>query len=125
VALDRSPQTEGTLLSVLLRNPAVIGTFPMPTNSAPHVAVDPDGGRVAISDSVADQVRFYDARTRALGATKLSDFYGDQPPVYSGDGSLLVYPAGSFLDVRDAIRSRSGSGSWSGTVQPPAHCRPS
>ena len=33
VALDRSPQTEGTLLSTLLRSPAVIGTFSLPTSS--------------------------------------------------------------------------------------------
>jgi len=102
VALDRSPQTEGTLLSTLLRSPAVIGTFPLPTNSAPHVAVAPNGGTVAVADGVANQIRFYDARTHTLSPTKLTDFFGDQPPTYSPDGSLLVYTAGSFLTVRDA-----------------------
>ena len=43
VALDGSPQTEGTLLSTLLRSPAVLGTFSLPTNSTPHVAISPDG----------------------------------------------------------------------------------
>jgi WD40 repeat protein/DNA-binding SARP family transcriptional activator len=102
VALDRSPQTEGTLLSTLLRGPAVLGTFPLPTNSTPHVAVSPDGGTVAVSDTVAGTVRFYNARTRALEGRQLSDFAGDQPPVYSADGSLVVYSSEQFLVVRDA-----------------------
>jgi WD40 repeat protein/DNA-binding SARP family transcriptional activator len=102
VALDRSPQTEGTLLSTLLRSPAVIAAFSLPTNSTPHVAVSPDGRTLAVSDSVSDSVRFYDARTRERVGHELSDFFGDQPPVYSGDRSLLVYRAGASLAVRDA-----------------------
>ena len=102
VALDISPQTEGTLLSTLMRSPAVIATFSMPTNSAPQVSVAPDGRTVAVADGVADQVRFYDTRTRALVGRVLNDFFGDQPPTYSGDGSVLVYSAGAFLAVRDA-----------------------
>ena len=102
VALDRSPQTEGNLLSTLLRSPAVIATFSLPTNSSPHVAVSPDGRTVAVSDSVAGQVRFYDAGTRSLRGGPLSDFFGDQPPAYSDDGSLLVYSAGQSLAVRNA-----------------------
>jgi WD40 repeat protein/DNA-binding SARP family transcriptional activator len=101
VTLDRSPQTEGTLLSTLLRSPAVVATFGLPTNSTPHVAVSPDGRTLAVSDSVANSVRFYDTRTRAL-AGQLSDFFGDQAPVYSSDGSLLVYRTGPALAVRDA-----------------------
>jgi WD40 repeat protein/DNA-binding SARP family transcriptional activator len=102
VALDRSPQTEGTLLTTLLRSPAVLGTFPLPTDSTPHVAVSPDGRTLAVSDSVADSVQFYDARTRVLEPRRLNDFAGDQPPVYSADGSLLVYTSGPSLIVRDA-----------------------
>ena len=102
VVLDRSPQTEGTLLTTLLRSPAVLGTFPLPTDSTPHVAVSPDGRTLAVSDSVADSVQFYDARTRALEPRRLRDFAGDQSPVYSADGSLLVYTSGGSLVVRDA-----------------------
>jgi WD40 repeat protein len=102
VALDRSPQTEGTLLTTLLRSPAVLGTFPLPTDSTPHVAVSPDGRTLAVSDSVADSVQFYDAQSRALEPRRLNDFAGDQPPVYSADGSLLVYTSGGSLVVRDA-----------------------
>lgn len=115
VALDRSPQTEGTLLQTLLRSPAVVGTFPLPTSSTPRVAVSPDDKTLAVSDSAAHQVRFYDVRThRGVGGT-LGDFSGDQPPVYASDGSLLVYPAGAFLAVRDAhslaLRARLPLGS--------------
>jgi hypothetical protein len=77
VALDRSPQTEGTLLSTLMRSPALIATFPMPTNAAPNVSVAPDGRTVAVADGVADQVRFFDTRTRAPSGRVLTDFFGD------------------------------------------------
>ncbi len=102
VALDRSPQTEGTLLSVLLRSPAVIGTLSLSADSAPQVAVSPDGRTLAVSDSAAGQVRLYDARTHEPLGQALSGFSGDLPPTYSGDGSLLVYPGGPSLVVRNA-----------------------
>ena len=102
VALDGSPQTEGTLLSTLLRSPAVLGTFSLPTNSTPHVAISPDGRTVAVSDTVAGSVRFYGARTRALKSRQLGDFAGDQPPVFSANGSLLVYSSQPSLVVRNA-----------------------
>ncbi|MBV9335859.1 MAG: hypothetical protein JO243_08190, partial [Solirubrobacterales bacterium] len=102
VALDRSPQTEGTLLATLLRSPAVIAAFSLPTTSTPHVTVSPDGRTLAVSDNVTNSVGFYDARTRLARRPQLSDFFGDQAPVYSRDGSLLVYRSGSALAVRDA-----------------------
>jgi WD40 repeat protein/DNA-binding SARP family transcriptional activator len=115
VALDRSPQTEGTLLTTLLRSPAVLGTFPLPTDSTPHVAVSPDGRTLAVSDSIAGSVQFYDARTRVRERRRLSDFAGDQPPVYAAGGSLLVYSSGTSLVVRDAqtlaLRQRLNLGS--------------
>jgi DNA-binding SARP family transcriptional activator/WD40 repeat protein len=102
VGFDRSAQTEGTLLSVLLRSPAVIGALSLSADSAPQVAVSPDGRTLAVSDSAAGQVRLYDARSRAPLGQAVSDFRGDQPPTYSGDGSLLVYPSSGALVVRDA-----------------------
>ncbi len=102
VSLDRSPQTEGMLLSTLLRSPAVIGTFALPTNSAPQLALSPDGRTLAVGDSDAGEVRFYDAATHLMTRPPLTDFAGDQPPAFSGDGSLLVYPAGAVLKVRNA-----------------------
>jgi len=102
VTLDRAPQTDGTLLSTLLRSPALIGTFALPTNSAPQLALSADGRTLAVSDGDADEVRFYDTRTHLVQRAPLADFVGDQPPTYSSDGSVLIYPAGAFLAVRDA-----------------------
>jgi DNA-binding SARP family transcriptional activator/WD40 repeat protein len=102
VSLDRSPQTEGTLLSTLLRSPEVIGTFALPANSDPQLALSPDGRMLAVGDEDAGAVSFYDARTHRLTLPSLTDFSGNQPPAYSSDGSLLVYPAGAVLKVRDA-----------------------
>ena len=105
VNLDRSPRTEGTLFATLLRSPAVIGTFPAPVNSAPLLAVSPDGRTLVAGDSSSfpGEVRFYDARTHAVRRRPLTDFGGDQPPAYSSDGSLLVYPAQQgYIVVRDA-----------------------
>ena len=102
VTLDRSPQTEGTLLSVLLRSPAVIGTFALPAGSIPSLTLSPNGGTLAVSDGEAGALSFYDTVTHRIQRTPLTDYTGDQPPAYSPDGSLLVYPAGSALKVRDA-----------------------
>ncbi|HEX4009145.1 MAG TPA: BTAD domain-containing putative transcriptional regulator [Solirubrobacteraceae bacterium] len=102
VSLDRSPQTEGALLSTLLRYPAVVGTFALPTDSAPQLALSPDGRTLAVSDGEAGAVRFYDTASHLTALPALSDFSGDEPPAYSGDGSLLVYPAGAVLKVRSA-----------------------
>ncbi len=102
VRLDRSPQTEGTLLSTLLRSPAVTGSFALPTGSSPELGLSPDGHTLAVSDANAGVVRFYDTRTHRAAPVPLTDFAGDQPPVYSSDGSLLVYPAGMALQVRAA-----------------------
>jgi WD40 repeat protein/DNA-binding SARP family transcriptional activator len=102
VALDRSPQSEGTLLSTLLRSPAVIGSFALPAGSSPLLALSPNGRTLAVGDAAAGTVRFYDTATHGMVPPLLSDFAGDQPPVYSSDGSLLAYPDGAQLRVRDA-----------------------
>ena len=118
VRLDRSPETEGSLLATLQRSPAVIGTVALPINGPPEqLAVRPDGrtlaaGAVSLEDvgfadpgvSVGD-LRFYDARTHDVKARRLTDFGGGRPPVYSRDGSLLAYPTQDYapsLAVRDA-----------------------
>jgi WD40 repeat protein/DNA-binding SARP family transcriptional activator len=114
VTLDTSPQTEGTLLSTLLRSPDVLATFSLPTNSTPHVAISPDGRTLAVSDTVSGSVHFYDTRTHDVARQVLSDYVGDQPPIYSPDGSLLVYSSEPSLVVRDArtlaIRQRLAIG---------------
>ena len=116
VNLDRSPQTEGTLLATLQRNPAVIGTFALPVDLASQLAVSPDGRTLAVShfrinrygftDASLGEIRFYDPRTHALQRAPVTHFGGAGPPVYSSDGSLLAYPTDNpqlpSIAVRDA-----------------------
>ena len=115
VNLDRSPQTEGTLLATLQRDPAVIGTFALPVDLASQLAVSPDGRTLAVShfrndrygftDASLGEIRFYDPRTRALQRAPVPHFGGAGPSVYSSDGSLLAYPTDNRLPtvaVRDA-----------------------
>jgi DNA-binding SARP family transcriptional activator/WD40 repeat protein len=107
VNLHRDPQTEGTLLATLLRSPAAIGTFALPIDARPQgVALSPDGRTVAIPDN-NERLRFYDAQTHTERRAPLSDLLDTDPPVYSSDGSLLLYTAKGrtgypFVAVRDA-----------------------
>jgi WD40 repeat protein/transcriptional regulator with XRE-family HTH domain len=116
VTLDRSPQTEGTLLETLQRHPAVIGTFALPVGLAPQLAVSPDGSTLAVSNfriinyGFTDdprvslgEIRFYDPRTHALQRAPVPHFGGAHPPVYSSDGALLAYPT-DFLPPSIAVR---------------------
>ena len=61
VNLDRSPATEGTLLQTLLRGPAVVGTFPLPSETTAALAFSPDGHTLAATDGLAS----CDCSTRA------------------------------------------------------------
>ena len=106
VTLNRSQQTEGSLFATLLRTPAVMRSFALAPGSPDRLALSPDGATLAVGDADAGTIRFYDPVTRAVAARPLADFSGDQAPVYSADGTLLVYPSeqdgGQRLNVRDA-----------------------
>ena len=116
VKLDRSQETDGTLLATLQRSPSVIGTLSLPVTLAPQLAISPDGRTLTVSHSLINlygfrfgptlgAVSFYDVRTRALLRPPLPDFFGAGPPVYSSDGSLLAYAtaeAPPSIVVRDA-----------------------
>ena len=68
--LDRSLQTEGTLLATLLREPAVTGTFTVPIEDRPQqVRVSPDGRTIAVSTN-SNMMRFYDTRTHRVIRTE-------------------------------------------------------
>ncbi len=116
VRLSRSQETEGTLLTTLERQPAVIGTFALPISTAPQLALRPDGRTLAVSHARTNlygyaqgvslgDVRFYDPRRQVAQGRPLTDFSGAGPPVYSSDGSLLAYPTADIppsIAVRDA-----------------------
>ena len=106
VNLDRSPQTESTLLATLLRSPAVIGTIALPASTTAALTFSPDGRTLAAGDGLGE-LRLFDARTRALTAPALGDLYAGDPPAYSDDGTLLAYHStenfqSGFIIVRDS-----------------------
>jgi DNA-binding SARP family transcriptional activator/WD40 repeat protein len=105
VSLNHSEQTEGSLLTTLLRTPAVIRSFALSPGAPDRLALSPDGRRLAVGDADAGTIRFYDPASRAVTAPTLVDFSGDQAPVYSAEGTLLVYPTeqagGQQLEIRD------------------------
>jgi WD40 repeat protein len=97
VNLDRSPQTESTLLATLLRGPAVIGTIPLPSETTAALAFSPDGHTLAAIDGLGE-LRLFDARVHTLSAVPLVSVSTNQPAAYSQDGTLL------------AVRSTGGLG---------------
>jgi DNA-binding SARP family transcriptional activator/WD40 repeat protein len=102
VKLDRSPQTESTLLATLLRAPAVIGTISLPSNTSAALGLSPDGHTLAAADGLGE-LRLFNARTRALSTPPVGDISEAQPPVYSDDGKLLAHRSVEpSIVVRDA-----------------------
>jgi WD40 repeat protein len=101
--LDRSTQTEGTLLATLLRTPTVIGTFTTPIRDRPQVVkVSPDGRALAVVTNT-DVMRLYDVRTHRqirsfpLGnadytyVPKTGDLFAfTKPPPNPNDAALVL-----------------------------------
>jgi hypothetical protein len=108
INLDTDPQTEGTLLTTLLRSPAALGTFALPIDARPQsVALSPNDRTLAVTDNNGE-LWFYDTRTRAVKRT-LTDIAELEAPVYSSDGSLLIYDGSednAVAVVRDAHTMR-------------------
>ena len=97
--LDRSTQTEGTLLATLLRSPSAIGTFTVPITVRPLLlALSPDGRTLAVSDN-SGEVLLFDAATH-VQVGKLSGVgQAGQPFAYSPDGRYAV----TFSDDKPAL----------------------
>ena len=116
VNLDRSPQTEGSLLATVQRSPAVTGTLTLPISAPQQLAVSPDGRTLAVGALSLDQfeyvgasgsvgnLRLYDARTQGGRGPRLTDFAGARAPVYSSDGALLAYPSSAGVLASIAVR---------------------
>ncbi len=114
VNLDDSPQTEGTLLATLLRDPAApIKTFTLPLGVRPlRISASPNGRTLVVSDN-SGALRFFDTRTGRENRPPFTDAMGYVPPVYSKDGALtLTIAAGDpppglqLLDSRTLRRMR-------------------
>jgi WD40 repeat protein/DNA-binding SARP family transcriptional activator len=111
VRLNRSMQTEGTLLATLLRSPNVLGTITSPILSRPqHISISPDGRTLAVSDNL-DTVRFYDTATlrlrhvaRELGYTYAVAYYPDGTKLAAFGGPT---PRIDIVDARTFHRLRT------------------
>ena len=106
VRLDASPETDGTLLSTLLRSPAALATFPSPITDRPQAdAVSPDGKTLEVVENT-NYVRFYDTATRRERGAPLPDSL-HIPASFSADGRLVVVARARsstspmLLDVRN------------------------
>ncbi|MDX6413556.1 MAG: hypothetical protein QOH23_966 [Gaiellaceae bacterium] len=104
VQFDHSPETEGTLLSTLLRSPFAVGTLTLPISVRPccGMTLSPDGRTLAVSDN-AGHVRFVD--TRAHRVREVVPAFGfTQPVAYAANGSVVADFGGQNpkIDVLDA-----------------------
>jgi DNA-binding SARP family transcriptional activator/WD40 repeat protein len=114
VNLDDSPQTEGTLLATLLRDPAApIKTFTLPLGVRPlRISANPNGRALVVSDD-SGELRFFDTTTGHETRPAFTDAMGYVPPVYAKGGALtLAIAAGNpppglqLLDSRTLRRLR-------------------
>jgi WD40 repeat protein len=102
VELDESPATEGSLLSVLLRNPAALGIVDQ-SFGIYGAAISPDGRLMATGDDIGNVV-VYDAATRAqVGRYEVANGL-IQNVKFSPDGDILAV---SYMD-RSLPEQRSG-----------------
>jgi WD40 repeat protein/DNA-binding SARP family transcriptional activator len=104
VNLDRSDQTESTLLATLLRSPAAIASLELPIGVRPlGLALSPDR-RTLLVFANDGTLYVYDAATLRQQHPPIPGFNGDLEPVYSPDGSLLLLTNGAdtAINVLDA-----------------------
>ncbi len=104
VNLDRSQETESTLLATLLRSPAALASFDLPIGVQPQgLALSPDGRTLLVYASDGT-LYIYDTATLRQRRPAIPNFNGDLNPVYSPDGSLLLLTEGDLeaIDVLDA-----------------------
>src|SRR5262249_47949444 len=129
VRLNRSTQTEGTLLATLLRSPEALGTITSPILSRPQkIAISPDGRTLAVSDNLST-VRFYDARTlrlrrvaRQLGYTSAVAYYPDGSKLAAFGGptpSIDIVDSRTFRRLRTLRLSPRWSSGPTGCCPPP------
>jgi len=103
VNLDRSPQTEGGLLSTLLRNPSVLGTFTVPFTVRPLGLTLAGGGRVLVASDNNGQLLLFDTATRRQIGPPIADAGGQQ--ALTPDGNHVVTfsvskPDLAYIDLR-------------------------
>ena len=106
VELNRSPQTEGTLLATLLRSPAAVATFTTPILSRPQkIVVSPDGRTLAESDNESTVTLYDTATQRALRVLKHMG-YGNAV-AYTPDGTKFAAFGGTNTPEIDVLDART------------------
>ena len=107
VNLDRSQETEGTLLATLLRSPAAIGSFELPIGVRPiGLTLSPDG-RTLLVYADDGTLRAYDTTTLRQQRPPIPGFNGDDNPVYSSDGSLLLLGSNGADTAFDVLNAHT------------------
>jgi WD40 repeat protein len=110
VNLDRSQQTESTLLATLLRSPAAIASFELPIGVQPlGLTLSPDGRTLLVfaNNNTNDTLSVYDPATRRQQHPPIPNFNGDLAPVYSPDGSLLLLGSNGARTVFDVLNAHT------------------
>jgi WD40 repeat protein len=102
VAIDDSPQTRGYLLSDLLRAPAVTGVMQGESDILRRIAVSPNGRTLAVADSDARLLFFFDARTYERIGEPLPVKGEAQSVAYSPDGETVAVASGRRIRLIDA-----------------------
>jgi WD40 repeat protein/DNA-binding SARP family transcriptional activator len=106
VELNRSPQTEGTLLATLLRSPAAVATFTTPILARPQtIVLSPDGRTLAESDNQGE-VTLYDTATQQV--RRVLPHLGSGPTVaYTPDGTRFAALGGTNTPEIDVLDART------------------
>jgi class 3 adenylate cyclase/WD40 repeat protein len=107
VNVDASRETEGTLLSTLVRSPAAISTFSSPITDRPQqITLSPDGRTLEVVENT-NFARFYDTATRAERRPPLPNAL-HLAAAYSKDGKVLLLFRTPTATAPPAVDVRNG-----------------
>jgi class 3 adenylate cyclase/WD40 repeat protein len=102
VNLDDSRETQGTLLSTLLRSPAAISTLSSPITDRPQtVTLSPDGRTLVVVENT-NLARFYDTHARRERRPPLPNAVHLRA-AFSKDGKYLLVPRASSAAAPPAV----------------------
>ena len=90
VRLDDTADTRRAVLATLLRSPALVAVYTLPTGTRPYrVTVSPNGRTLVVGDSDG-ALRRFDAQAKTEIGSPLRTAFGFLPAAYTPDGSKLV-----------------------------------
>src|ERR1051326_2548220 len=98
VELDRSNETEGPLLTTLLRSPSLLGVLTFPIAARPSsggITVSPDE-HTLVGGANHGELCFFAVATRRESRAAFAGAFGYAPTAFSEDGSKLLTAAAGF-----------------------------